>query len=379
MENSKEILIVAGEPSGDLHGANLARALWELDSSLTLYGVGGTKMAEAGVKLYFDIIDLAGIGLTEVFKSLKRLHKIFKELLVLIGKKKLRAIILIDFPEFNLRLAKAVKRFNIPVIYYISPQVWAWRRERVKTISRYIKKMLVVFPFEEEFYQKLGIPVKFVGHPLLDVVNPRGNKEMAKEMLKVPKGKIVVGLLPGSRESEVKRHFPIMLEVAKIIGKAMPEVEFILPGNSSLPESLFTNIMNRKNRVAVRLRPGLVSETMDAAELILVASGTATLEAACHFCPMIIIYKISFLTWLFVRPLIKVSHVGLVNLVAKKKIVPEYLQFQAKPERIAREALNLLKEENKRKEIVNELVLVREQLGNPGASAQAARSILDSI
>ena len=379
MESKKEILIVAGETSGDLHGANLARELWKLDSSLILYGVGGEKMARAGVKLYFDIVGLAGVGLTEVFKNLTRLHKIFKELLSIIEKSKLKAMILIDFPEFNLRLAKAVRKFNIPIVYYISPQVWAWRRGRVKTISRYIKKMLVIFPFEEEFYRKLDIPVEFVGHPLLDVVNFRRNQEMVKEMLRVPREKVVVGLLPGSRESEIKRHLPIMLEAAEIIAETMPQVEFVLLCNSSLPEKLFTNIMNTKDKPAVRLLPGRTSEIMDAAELILVASGTATLEAACHSCPMVIIYKISFLTWLFVRPLIRVPYVGIVNLIAKEKIVPEYLQFQARPKAIAQECLTLLKDEKKRSEMIHNLSLVRQQLGKPGASALSARAVLNTI
>ena len=350
METQKDILIVAGEPSGDLHGANLAQELWKLDPTLTLRGLGGEKMLLAGVNLYFNIVELAGIGISEVFKNIARLRQVFKELVAIIEKAKPKAIVLIDFPEFNLRLAKEMHRLKIPIIYYISPQVWAWRRGRVKTISRYVKKMLVIFPFEEEFYRRLRIPVEFVGHPLLDMAMPQKDKSMLKDALQIEGDKVVIGLLPGSRESEVKKHLPVMLEAAKIIGRQIPRVQFVLPINSSLSEKFFTGMMNLDERVLVRLLPGQSSEVMGAADLILVASGTATLEAARHSCPMVIIYKISFLTWLFVRPLIRVPYVGLVNLIAKKKIVPEYLQFQANPGRIARECLDLLKNLNQSNE-----------------------------
>lgn len=379
MKHNKSILIVAGEPSGDLHGANLARALRKLDSNLTLCGVGGEKMTEAQVKLYFNIVELAGIGVSEVFRNLIRLYRVFRKLVATIEEIKPEAIVLIDFPEFNLRLAKTMKKFNIPIIYYISPQVWAWRPGRIKAISRYIKKMLVVFPFEEEFYQKAGIPVEFVGHPLLDMVFSEENKEGLKDRLGIAKNKMVIGLLPGSRESEVRRHFPIMFEVAGLIKKVIPEAEFLLPINSSLTKDFLTKRLSSREREWVRILPGQAQEVMNIAELILVASGTATLEAACYFCPMVIIYKISFLTWLLIRPLIRVPYVGLVNLIAREKIVPEYLQFQAQPKKIAQECLNLLKDEKKRQALINNLRLVRKQLGNPGASEQAARAILNIL
>ncbi len=379
MSNDQKILIVAGEPSGDLHGANLAMALHILAPDLALYGVGGEKMASSGIKLYFNIVSLAGIGVSEVFNNLARLHKVFQKLISIIKSNNFKGIILIDFPEFNLRLARAIAKFKIPVIYYISPQVWAWRRGRVKTISRYIRKMLVVLPFEKEFYQKSGIPVEFTGHPLLDTIRHFEDKEAIKDMLEIPKDKIVVGLLPGSRISEFKKNFPVMLETAKIIAKNINNVDFILPLSSSIPRDIISSMVKPEEEKLIRVISGRSHEVMDVAALILVASGTATLEAACHFCPMIIIYKISFLTWLFVRPLIKVPYVGLVNLIANKKIVPEYLQFQARPAEIAREALSLLKNEDKRKEVIDNLVLVRELLGNPGASAKAARIILDTI
>ncbi|MEA3368734.1 MAG: lipid-A-disaccharide synthase [Candidatus Ratteibacteria bacterium] len=379
MDTQKDILIIAGEPSGDLHGANLAQELWKLDPALTLRGLGGEKMLLSGVKLYFNIVELAGIGISEVFKNIARLRQVFKELVAIIEKAKPKAIVLIDFPEFNLRLAKEMHRLKIPIIYYISPQVWAWRRGRVKTISRYVKKMLVIFPFEEEFYRRLGISVEFVGHPLLDMAMPQKGKSMLKDVLQIEEDKVVIGLLPGSRESEVKKHLPVMLGTAKIIGRQIPRVQFVLPINSSLSEKFFTSMMNLNERVLVRLLPGQSSEVMGAADLVLVASGTATLEAARHSCPMVIIYKISFLTWLFVRPLIRVPYVGLVNLIAGKKIVPEYLQFQANPGRIARECLNLLKNDEKREEMVDNLRLVRHNLGEPGASEQAARAVLNII
>jgi len=225
----------------------------------------------------------------------------------------------------------------------------------------------------------LEIPVEFVGNPLLDIAIPHGDKEVLKDNLGISKDKVLIGLLPGSRESEIKKHLPIMLEVAKIVGKEISEAEFVFPMHPSLAGNIFADRIISQKKVIVRIFSGEATEIMQAADLILVASGTATLEAARYSCPMVIIYKISFLTWLLVRPLIKVPFVGLVNLIAKEKIVPEYLQFQANPGKIARECLSLLRDEEKRSDMINNLHLVRQSLGEPGASRQAARAVLKTI
>lgn len=372
-------MIVAGEASGDLHGANLVKALRRFSPDLEILGIGGAKMKKAGVKILFDINQMAIVGFAEVISQFKKLRQIFLKTCQIISVEKLDALILIDYPGFNLRLAAHIrnKKMGIPIIYYISPQVWAWGKDRVKRIAKLVDKMLVVFPFETEVYEAEGLPVEFVGHPLLDVI---GEEEAKKEEiaadLNISLDSPIVGLLPGSRRQEVIRLLPIMLKAAKLM-KEEKALQFILPRASTISSPEIDNLLTPD--LEVRVVADRTYQVMALANLLLVASGTATLEAACVGTPMLIIYKVSLVNWLLAKSLIKVPHLGLVNVVAGRKAVPEFLQFEAEPRRLASAALSLLKDRNKQELMREDLKAVRAKLGQPGASQRAARLVMEMM
>ncbi len=373
-------MIVAGEASGDLHGANLVKALRHLSPDLEIIGIGGVKMKEAGVKILFDIDRMAIVGFTEVISQFKKLRRIFLKTCQVIKTEELAGLVLIDYPGFNLRLAAHIRnrKMGIPVIYYISPQVWAWGKGRVKKIAELVDKMIVVFPFEKEIYQGEGLPVEFVGHPLLDVIGEGGVAgEKTASDLNVSSDSPIVGLLPGSRRQEVSRLLPIMLKAAKLMKKEITTLRFILPRASTISSAEIKNLLPPD--LEVKVVAGSTYKVMALANLLLVASGTATLEAACVGTPMIIIYKVSLLNWLLAKSLIKVPHLGLANVVAGRKVVPEFLQFEAEPRRIASAALSLLGDRNKQELMRKDLKTVRDKLGRPGASRRAARLVLEMI
>jgi len=358
----KKILMIAGEPSGDLHASNLIRELKRLSPDVEIFGTGGDKMEAAGAKIIFHLRDLAVTGLFDVIKSLPKLRKIQKTLLSHVlypplpsGERagvrgKVDLIILVDYPDFNLRFAKKAYKLGVPIIYYISPQVWAWRKGRIKTIKKYIKKIFVIFKFEEELYKKAGVNVEFVGHPLLDIIKPTGQPANR------PTGQLIIALLPGSRTGLIKRHLPIMLKAAKIISKELPNVRFLTSKS-----------------------PGDALDLINASDAVLVTSGTATLETAILEKPMVIIYKLPILEYLIAKPLLLLKHIGLVNIVAGKEIVPELIQSRATPEIIAKNLINILTDKQKYGEIKNNLAAVKNSLYPSGASQRAAASILKLI
>ena len=375
---AKKIMLVAGEASGDLHGANLVKALRQLSPDLEISAIGGEKMQAAGAKILFDIDRMAIVGFAEVLSQFRRLRQIFLKTGRIISTRKFDALILIDYPGFNLRLAAYLrkKKIEFPIIYYISPQVWAWGRGRVKRIAELVDKMLVVFPFETEIYRARGLPVEFVGHPLLDVIGEgeAGGKLAAD--LDISPSKPLIGLLPGSRRQEVMRLLPLMLKAAKLMKKER-DLRFILPRASTISSQEIDSFLSPD--LEVKVVTGKTYPVMASADLLLVASGTATLEAACLGTPMLIVYKVSFLSWLVTKPLIKIPHLGLVNVVAGRKVVPEFLQFAAQPGRIAAAALSLLEDKDRRELMKEDLKAVRAKLGRPGASQRAARQVLEMM
>ena len=373
----KKLMIIAGEASGDLHGANLVKALKNLSPQLEIMGMGGRKMAEAGVNILFDISQMAIVGFGEVLRHIRRLSRIFHKICRAVEKERPDALILIDYPGFNLRLAERVKEKGIPVIYYISPQVWAWGRGRVKKIAKLVNKMIVILPFEREIYQDKGLPVEFVGHPLLDVIGPKLQKGEGDSYLSIPSDRPVVGLLPGSRRQEVRMLLPIMLKVAKLMRARKPELEFVIPCASTISAQEIKGLLNPD--LAVKLVHDETYQVMNLADLLLIASGTATLEAACLETPMAVIYKVSFLNWILAKLLIRVPNIGLVNVIAGRRVVPEFLQFGARPGRIASICLDLLNSKSKRESMEKDLRAVKVKLGQPGASERAARSVLETI
>ena len=372
----KNILIVAGEPSGDLHAAGLVLSLKQLDSELIFSGLGGEKMRASGVELYYDLTSLAVIGIFEVLKNIIKFKKIFNDLLSRIDKNKPDLAILVDYPGFNLELAKELKKRNIPVVYYISPQVWAWGKERIKLIRQVVTKMLVIFKFEEELYKNNGVDAKFVGHPLLDIVKPTCTKEEFYKKFLIPNSDKLICLLPGSRNKEIKTLLPALLGASKIIKAKIPGSSFAIAKAPWIKKELFDRIIAENFKgLTIKLIESNNYDLINASDICLVASGTATLETAILARPMVIVYKISILTWLYLRFAIKIPYVGLVNVVAGKKIVPECLQFAATGENIARNALAILEDSQTYKSTIAELSKIKYLIQPSNASANAAREI----
>lgn len=370
----KHFIIVAGEASGDIHAARLVDELKEIDPSLTFSGIGGPRLRSSGVELYEDISSLAVVGFIEVIRHYGKIRHVFHLILEKIDQVRPAAVILVDYPGFNLRLAREIKKRGIKVIYYISPQVWAWKAGRVEQIRKYVDNMLVIFRFEQDFYARRGIPVDFVGHPLIDAVAIKIPKKEFLQTHGLDAEELTISLLPGSRENEVNALLPVMLGAAGILRAEFPRIQFIVLKAHTIERSL----LERYCRNAA-CRPRIIDDqTYDgihACQMCLVASGTATLETAILGRPMVIVYKTSFPTWLAARLLVKIPCIGLVNVVAGKKIVPECIQFQATAARVAEEARKILTDEIRTAAIKENLRSLKNQLGPPGSSRRAAEII----
>lgn len=374
---AKKILIVAGEASGDLHAAHLVEQLKKASPDLSFYGLGGDNMKAAGVEVTFDLTKLAVVGFFEILKNYSRFKKIFDDLLLKTKEIKPNVAILVDYPGFNLRLAKELKAMGVRVIYYISPQVWAWGKKRIGFIKKYIDLMLVLFKFEEILYRDGKFNVKFVGHPLLDVAKSSESREKFLENLSLKTGSTTIALLPGSREREVLNHLPVMLKAAQIIHTKHKEAQFLICRSHSLARELFKKILDTiKIEFPYKILDDQTYDGIAASHFVIVASGTATLETAILNKPMVIVYKVSFLTWLLAKLFIKIPYIGLVNVVAGQKIVPELIQFEATPRNIAQKALEFLDDKKALEKIHAELYALKNTLGIPGASQRAAEEII---
>ncbi len=366
-------MIVAGEPSGDLQASRVAAKLKELAPELTLFGMGGDLMAAAGVELVYHIHDSAVMGIGDVVTAIPAFLNKRKHLRYLIRAKRPDAVVLIDFGDFNMPLARFAHRLEIPVIYYIPPKAWAWRSNRAKKIAKTTTAVASIFPFAAEFYRRAGANVEFVGHPLLDFARTNLSCTEARHVLGLEADCPVLGLMPGSRRREVERILPVMLAVTDQIHQVVPDCQFVLPlapgiGSTALPEMPLVKVVT-----------GRVYEAMRASSLMLIASGTATLEAACLGTPMIVVYKMSRLSWRILRALVKMELSGLPNVIAGREIVPELLQDRVTAERITPIALELLQNAKKREAQQEHLRWVYEQLGEPGAVERTAQLILSHI
>ncbi|MDO9465239.1 MAG: lipid-A-disaccharide synthase [bacterium] len=366
-------MIVAGETSGDLHGSNLVRNMKKIDPGLKFIGMGGHRMKDAGVENLFNIDDLDIVGVSEVFRGIFKIKKRFNELCKIMDKDSPKLVILIDYPGFNLRLAKQAKKRNIKVAYYISPQMWAWGKGRIKTVKAYVDKMIVILPFEEDFYKGYDVPAEFVGHPLLDIVKTSGTREEILTSLDIT-GKPVVGLLPGSRKQEIRRILPALVQAAKMIRNSLSDVEFVLLCAENIEENDIERVLHNLN-ISIKIIKNRTYDGMSCCDLLIGASGTVTLEAALLNVPMIVVYKASPFTSFLFKTFLRVPHIGLVNIMAGERIVPELLQEEANPENISRCTLDILNSNGKMSDIKNRLSGITEQLGSPGASKRAAESI----
>lgn len=369
------ILIVAGEASGDVHGARLVAALRRLAPQLTVEGMGGAQMRAAGVHLLADAGDTAVVGLTELWEKRRALRDALQRLRDHLATVRPALLICIDFPDFNLLLARTAHRLRIPVCYFISPQVWAWRRGRIRTIRRLVKKMLVLFPFEEAMYREAGVNVTFVGHPLLDALADVPRQDACRAALGLAGSAPVLGLLPGSRQAEMRRHLPLLLQAASLLTAARPDLEVLLGLTPSL-DGRAVEAAVEASGVRATVIQGRTSEVIRAADLLLAVSGTVTLEAAILGTPMIITYRLGALSWLLARLLVRVRFIGLPNLVANEGIVPELIQFDATPERLATTAAAILDSPERQARMRAALAEVRARLGTPGAAERAAREVL---
>jgi lipid-A-disaccharide synthase len=372
---SKKILLVAGEVSGDLHGSHLVEAIRSVDPEIQFFGVGGEGLKRVGMELLFPSQSLSVVGITEVFFKLRAILKALQGLKKSIERERPDLVILIDFPDFNLRLAKIAHRRGIPILYYISPQVWAWRPKRIKLIARLVKKMIVLFPFEVPLYEAVGVDVEWVGHPLLDIVKPTLSKEKAFQQFGLDPNRRTVGLLPGSRIHEIERLLPPLLASAHLLQEEIPDLQFVIPLAPGLPKTLLSPWMKNIS-VPVKVVEGFTYDVMNLSELLIAASGTVTLEGAILGKPMIIIYKVSLPSSWVARALVRLDHIGLVNLVAEKEIVPELLQRDVNPQRISDEALRILRDPILSRKMAESMKEVRQKLGEPGATQRAARTVL---
>lgn len=371
--------IIAGENSGDLHASNLVKELLRLCPQATFYGLGGEQLKQAGVKLLFNIVDsLAIVGFVEVIIKLQKIKKIFSATVKFLEQERPDAIILVDYPDFNLRIARIAKQLGITVFYYISPTVWAWRRGRIKIIAKYVDKIMVILPFEEALYKAAGVDVSYVGHPLLDVMNLTMSKEEVFRHFNLDPNKKLIGLLPGSRKAEIERHLPVMLGGAELIKQKMPDVQFVIPRASTIKRELIDFYLS-SSPLKVTVVDQYRYNVRSAMDFSIVASGTATLETAFLGCPMLIIYKTSFINYLIAKSFINFPYIGLVNIVAGNMLVPELIQYEATPHNIAEKTIQLLNDPETLAIIRYEMRKIKEKMGGPGASRRTANIILDYL
>lgn len=375
---NKTVLIIAGEASGDMYGASLVREMLNRDPALKFYGIGGNKMLQEGVQLLADASTMAVVGLTEVVFKLKDILKIMRTIKKSLDERRPDLVILIDYPDFNLAVAKAARRHNIKVLYYISPQIWAWRQSRIEQIKKTVTRMAVILPFEVETYRRHGFAADYVGHPLLDMIKTTYSKKDSRKKFNLHEDKITIGILPGSRMSEIKKLLPELLQAATIMKDSIPELQFVVPLADTLEEKNLTGII-AGFPIEVNVISGHTYDVVSCADLALVASGTATLETALLKVPMIIVYKISPLSYFIGKLFVRVENIGLVNIIAGKTIVPELIQNDANGARIAREALSILGDETKKQTMIRELEAIRSRLGEPGAAIKTAQLALDML
>ena len=375
---AKNILVVSGEPSGDLHASNLVKELKKLKIGLEFFGLGGNLSKEAGVDVDIDISRLAIVGLVDAWKNIFTIGRIFKGLLKKVDSRKCDLAILVDYPGFNLRLARLLRKRDIPVIYYISPQVWAWGENRIEIIKECVKKIIVFFKFEEFLYKKHGVNAEFVGHPLIETVKSTLSKEEVLKKYSLSAGRPIIALLPGSRRMEVKTLLKTMAAAAKLIEKDLPGAQFIIIRYRNLPLELYKEAV-RDSGPDIRISDGDAYNILSVSDFAIVASGTATLETAIIGTPFIITYRANFINYAAYKIVAKIKMLGLVNWIAGKIIVPELLQYDATPKKLAKAALEIIRNDSKKSAMLVELKKVRDSLGPPGASSRAAQAILPYI
>ncbi len=373
----QKVLISAGEASGDLYAASLVETLRLRNPALEFFGCAGQRMQRAGVRAVVDARSIAVVGLVEVVTHIPRIYREYRKLIRAAEMERPDIAILTDSPDFHLRLARRLKRLGIPVIYLVAPQVWAWRKGRLPAMRRNIDQLLCIFPFEPDFFAPRGIDARYIGHPLTRLVKPSAGREELRRRFGIPDECLVVALLPGSRKGEIERHSPILIEAVRKIQQASQRLalRFILAvpyGNL-----LGSNFKERISEASIQVLEGQTWDVLACAEVALAASGTVTIEATLVGTPMVTFYRVNKLSWLMGRFLVKVPFYSMVNLVAGRRIVPELMQNDMTPARLASEALTLLSDESARKSMRGELELVARKLAGPQDPLEVAASLVE--
>jgi lipid-A-disaccharide synthase len=374
---SARLLLSCGEASGDLYAGALTRELLALDPALTIAGLGGPQFAAAGGRLVDDYREISVTGLTEWIPKLPRLLEARRRLLAAAKAERPDALVLIDFSGFNFRLAPSIRRLGVPVVYYISPQIWASRPGRLATIRAIADRVLVIFPFEAALYERGGVPVEFVGHPLIDLAKPSASRETFLGRLGLAPSAPTVAILPGSRPNELSRILPGLADAARIIRREVPAAQFVVARAPHLDDRLF-DVVAGSGDAAVRftLVEGDTDTVLASADVALTASGTATVQAALHDTPMVVVYRMAPVSYQIARRVVRLDTIAMVNLIAGERIVPELVKDAFTPDAVAREAISMLTDRDRAARIRAGLATVRSRLGGPGASRRAANAIL---
>jgi len=373
-----KLMVVAGEASGDLHGGHVVKALKARLPELELYGTGGQHLADAGVTLSHRAEDMAVIGFKEVLKNYSYYKGIFDELVASLDTQRPDAVLLVDYAGFNLRFAKEAKKRSIPVIFYVAPQVWAWKKGRVKTMKKVIDHLVVLFPFEVEFFAQEGMNAHCFGHPLLDIVRPTQSRDSFFTAQGLNLEEKLVALLPGSRRNEVEKHLPLLLDLAANLAKQVPGVQFVYPVAPTVSEESIKAQVDR-SEVKVHLLRGETYDAVSAADFAVVASGTATLETAILETPLLIFYKVAATSYAIGRYLLRIKAIGLPNIVLGEAVVPEFVQSKTEPEKMADQVASYLKDPLLYAGQKRHLQRLREKLGLPGAYEKTAEFIQDLL
>ncbi|MCD6262677.1 MAG: lipid-A-disaccharide synthase [Deltaproteobacteria bacterium] len=373
------VMIVAGEASGDLHGSNLVRSIKRMSPDTSFLGVGGKKMQDAGVHIITASSNVAVVGFTEVLARIDSILKTYIKLKNILKSGQVDLLVLIDFPDFNLHVAKIARHLGIPIFYYISPQVWAWRKNRAEKIAGLVDRIAVILPFERDFYKRRRIKVDYVGHPLLDVCPDDIDRNEEKNKFGIKENCCIVGMLPGSRKEEVTRLLPVMIDAAEILNRRFSSVKYLLPLAHTIEKNLVQHLIEKSKADITVISGDKIHQLLSICDAAVVTSGTATLEVAIMGTPMIVVYMGSPVSFWIAKRLVKVPYISLVNLVAGKKVVPELIQEDVTPYNIASELTSLIEDKSRNNTIRRSLMNLKNSLGGKGASERAAKIAIELL
>jgi len=375
---SKKVMLVSGESSGDQHAANLFLELKKRCPGVQGIGMGAKKMAAAGVEIHYDSSDIGVIGVIEVIKRYAEIRRALKAMQQLLLEQRPDLLICVDYKEFNFKLATFAKKNGIKVLFYVSPQVWAWRPGRVVKYGKVIDMMAVIFPFEVPFYEKENVPVRYVGHPSVDTAYAKRSKEQDLNEYGLSSDQLVVGILPGSRTDEINRMLPIMLQAAELIQQTIPDIQFVLPQADSVSDALLQASFQHSN-IQVKAIKNQFHDTVQCCDAVMTVSGTATLEIALLKVPMLVAYKLSTITYLLAKILVDTEFIGLPNIIAGKAVVKEFIQYEASAENLAEEVLKMLRDKQYIQKLLDDLQSVKVKVGNGGGSENMAELVMEML